>query len=139
MPSMPRCQEMSRSWIQVVFSTIWKPASPVSKATRMATVSAPVATENSVATSRADSTRRLDTSAVTSAPMAGSTTAAVRSGKSGDARPRRRASQHGAPDGEDRDEHDRAEGDTERVGAHVAGLEPAGTAADRPHQRSRRR
>ena len=48
------------------------------------TVRAPVATANSVATSRADSARRRDTSAVTSAPTAGSTTMAVRSGKSGD-------------------------------------------------------
>ena len=53
-------------------------------------VRAPVATENSVATSRADSARRRDTSAVTTAPMAGSTTMAVRIGKSGE-RPRRRA------------------------------------------------
>ena len=80
-PSTPRCQEMSRSRIQVAFSTIWKPASAVSKVTRMATVRAPVTTEKNRARARVSSGRRLETRATTRAPTAGSTTVVVRSGK----------------------------------------------------------
>jgi hypothetical protein len=80
-PSTPRCQEMSRSEIQVTFSTIWKSAAPASKATRAATVSAPVSTEKARATTRHSSGRRFETSATASAPTAGSTTMADSSGK----------------------------------------------------------
>ena len=71
--------------------------------------------------------RRRDTSAVTSAPMAGSTTMAVRSGKLGaSASARRAVTARLLRTVRTRDQHDRADGDAQGVGADVAGLDAAG-------------
>ena len=135
---------MSRSEIQVTFSTIWKSATPVSKATRVARVRAPVATEKPTAATRHSSGRRRDTRATTRAPMAGSTTMAVSSGNevapSAEARieehhrttPRRTTTSTTttAPAGEDAD----VGPDEARLGAAQAGAEPGdqgGHAVDR--------
>ena len=81
MPSTPRCQEIPRSAIQLAFSRNWKPLLDRLNSTRTATLRAPVATANRTATNLAESGRRLETSAVSRAPMAGTTTTVVSNGK----------------------------------------------------------
>ena len=81
MPSTPRFHAIPHCAIQVWNDRNWKPASAVSKPASRETVSASSATVMATATGRSSSGRDLGISATTSAPRAGSTMMAVRSGK----------------------------------------------------------
>ena len=81
MPSTPRCHEIPHASIHGCFDTNWKPPSLPSKACSTQIDSAPVNTDDNSAVNFMYSGRRRDSTAMISAPAAGTNTSIDRIGK----------------------------------------------------------